>query len=672
MSQPTTSSEKKHHKSHQQQQKPPTSASSLPTGEHRRRSTTATTTDKTKKEEPSSYPRPPKRIIKLHLKPLDPNSLSCILNVTSKFLTSSRSSSTITAKLARHIRQSYKEKGIRLPQSDKSRVLLYDSGAKKLGTNPPNLDSGTVTIWYRVQLDQDKDKWKFSFLGADKLFGKGFKEELRKAIDEGGTVGRLRKMVGEYLGLVGGEENRVRLYMQDGMKRDGLYGDDWILKEFGRAWLCRWIGLEVRDYVVFQKRGMGGGYVLHRGDSRKGCMKSLRRWVERGGLGGKGRVKLRHGGKEVEDEERVKWGETYDFEFLDVDDAEKFNEEEGWLLGQSGEECLICGDEKKVNEFPVRMTERCEHEEVVCKRCLEKWLQSSVEGGNWGKLRCPIPACKEVMGYAYVRRYASAETFERVDRWLLNEALGEIVGFERCLGGACGYGHVHDPACEVFKCRNAKCGKRHCVKHRIAHEDETCREYEKRQERRQEENKKSERTVGKMAKECPNCKRMVHKTEGCNHMTCTCRHEWCYVCFAPYMTAASIGILLCHHNPGCTESPQPFAHLFDRHGRLLNPRAQELRNVRVPHPLPPHLPFPGGQHHGPQRHDNPLVTPPPPAVPVANVVRHPNDLPRQFRPPPLITRAAIGLGPGMRRAHRQQRQQQQQQGSQVGVPGGMA
>jgi hypothetical protein len=29
---------------------------------------------------------------------------------------------------------------------------------------------------------------------------------------------------------------------------------------------------------------------------------------------------------------------------------------------------------------------------------------------------------------------------------------------------------------------------------------------------------------------CPNCREMVEREHGCNHMTCRCGSEWCYVC----------------------------------------------------------------------------------------------------------------------------------------------
>ena len=34
--------------------------------------------------------------------------------------------------------------------------------------------------------------------------------------------------------------------------------------------------------------------------------------------------------------------------------------------------------------------------------------------------------------------------------------------------------------------------------------------------------------------ECSKCKTMVVRSEGCNHMTCRCTHEFCYICGADW------------------------------------------------------------------------------------------------------------------------------------------
>ena len=40
----------------------------------------------------------------------------------------------------------------------------------------------------------------------------------------------------------------------------------------------------------------------------------------------------------------------------------------------------------------------------------------------------------------------------------------------------------------------------------------------------------SERLIAETSLHCPSCQTPVVKEEGCNHMTCRCQHEFCYVC----------------------------------------------------------------------------------------------------------------------------------------------
>ena len=35
-------------------------------------------------------------------------------------------------------------------------------------------------------------------------------------------------------------------------------------------------------------------------------------------------------------------------------------------------------------------------------------------------------------------------------------------------------------------------------------------------------------------KRCPRCHMFIEKNEGCNHMTCLCSHQFCYVCLADW------------------------------------------------------------------------------------------------------------------------------------------
>ena len=39
-------------------------------------------------------------------------------------------------------------------------------------------------------------------------------------------------------------------------------------------------------------------------------------------------------------------------------------------------------------------------------------------------------------------------------------------------------------------------------------------------------------------KRCPGCSHMVERRQGCYHMTCLCRTQFCYLCAAPWKTCS--------------------------------------------------------------------------------------------------------------------------------------
>ncbi|KAK4192825.1 hypothetical protein QBC35DRAFT_372859 [Podospora australis] len=483
-----------------------------------------------------------------------------------------------TAKLEHLIRDEYKARKVRLPDDTAIRIYNPDGeeilpDAKTTGKRP--------TIWYRLLGHGNSlDRWRFSH-----CVNRTQTDELNQAINQGATIGQFRRKVAGYLGI--SDANRIRLFADDGMHRRFLEGDDWELRQIGKAWLTRYLAIHVRDedrYAVC--KGLKRNYVIHppsrvfaRGASpwnigdlkfnfaidtilnvAKQQGKSELRQLSRRELLSK--IEFKSNGVVLRDSTLVKWGTTYDFEFS-IDEAEIFSKEETWLLAAT-ESCEICVEDKKLTELPIKITANCRHSAVLCKDCLKQWLSSSAESGNWRRLKCPGVDCTEELQYHDVKRYASKETFQRYDKWMVNDALQEFTGFLQCMAPKCGYGHIQDPACPTFHCQREKCKARHCVKHKIQHEGETCKEYKKRQKARKEQDEASEKKIAGMAKDCPKCKRRVHKTDGCNHMTCYCGHEWCYECLANYSHAQGTGMLLCRHNAGCTESSPPAAGVGPR------------------------------------------------------------------------------------------------------------
>lgn len=74
----------------------------------------------------------------------------------------------------------------------------------------------------------------------------------------------------------------------------------------------------------------------------------------------------------------------------------------------------------------------------------------------------------------------------------------------------------------------ASCHKEYCFMHSNAHMGMTCKEYERKNKKEFKKNM----AVVKDAKICPGCGAVVQKSYGCNHMTCICGKEFCYICGA--------------------------------------------------------------------------------------------------------------------------------------------
>lgn len=72
---------------------------------------------------------------------------------------------------------------------------------------------------------------------------------------------------------------------------------------------------------------------------------------------------------------------------------------------------------------------------------------------------------------------------------------------------------------DIFTCHD--CGAKACVPcDRPWHDGEACLEYRLRVKDRVDEEDKLLKTIGKISKPCPRCKRSIQKNGGCTSMIC--------------------------------------------------------------------------------------------------------------------------------------------------------
>ncbi|KAH6650219.1 hypothetical protein F5144DRAFT_555621 [Chaetomium tenue] len=512
--------------------------------------------------------------------------------------------------LVRAIRRWYEREDQRL--SSLSLFRFYDSKGQQLDFSP-EVVRNEKEIWYSVsKSEQHLSNWKFSDWAdrEDRALDVLFAAEIHSVIESGVTVGELRQRVAEYMGIE--DTNRIALIVRDGIRPGALQGNHWGLGKL-KTWLCRWLSVAVspeRGYAVL--RGAQGVFVYHPRRIQVGTRMHLsfvadyvvtrafqsQYPYQMSELSGQGDVELLLDGTlQNSRTATVKWGATYDFR-LSHNLAEAFQLDDPWPT-ETTVQCSICIEDKPRAEMPAQNTPRCTHQPTTCKDCLGEWLRSSIERGAWDRLQCPD--CPESLDWRDVKRHASEGAFNRYDTLVTRAALTKEPTFHFCLSPACGSGQMYEENCPRFEC--VSCQASSCLHHNLPwHWDETCQEYDKRNQDRRAAEKASQKAVRGSSKPCPGCKRDVHKFAGCNHITCICHHEWCYICSQPWQRLQT-GAPYCRHARGCTERDA----LFDAWEEL-NPGLLLAPGAVPAAPTPP-----GDNNNG---HNDPFPLPPPALPPL--------------------------------------------------------
>ncbi|KAE9366872.1 hypothetical protein N431DRAFT_384873 [Stipitochalara longipes BDJ] len=217
-------------------------------------------------------------------------------------------------------------------------------------------------------------------------------------------------------------------------------------------------------------------------------------------------------------------------------------------------ECLICADEYDASEFPptTQVTSSCHHknDERVCVYCLQQSIATAVTEGQLHLIICPF--CPEKLSHSEVKQFATREIFARYE-YLQMMATPDLV---MCLGLNCGSGQIHTDPSPMMVCES--CSFKTCAVHKLPwHEGQSCEEFDM-DDSQIERLEEAEATAKLLAKEhaqvCPNCQNGVSRSEGCDHMTCRCGNEWCYLCGTSYEDIKQRGEEA--HAPTCIYHPR--------------------------------------------------------------------------------------------------------------------
>lgn len=217
--------------------------------------------------------------------------------------------------------------------------------------------------------------------------------------------------------------------------------------------------------------------------------------------------------------------------YKDVIEKRKAEEEEA----TSCKICMMPFD----TETKITILENCGH--IFCANCLKYTVKASIDDNKF-PIICPDPPCKIQMHQTNVESVLGNSKDIMLYRERQMKFYGETNSdISWCPTADCRYMFVYedgDPA--QFNC--PICFKVYCIKCKSDwHDGQTCAEYKVNNTYSEADKQFEEFIRGSKFKQCGKCKFWVGRSEGCDHMTCRCGHQFCYRCGGNYPHGAQNG-----------------------------------------------------------------------------------------------------------------------------------
>ena len=181
--------------------------------------------------------------------------------------------------------------------------------------------------------------------------------------------------------------------------------------------------------------------------------------------------------------------------------------------------------------------------DVYHSQCILPWLKTCIENQQLPVV-CPEPRCKKPIPLPDLRELLTPEEMDRCQKFEWKKIRDQNADIRECPTENCDYFFVKENDNQSYlSC--PICGVEYCLKCDIVyHVQQTCEEVQEAiiGAKADKINNHSlpvdaqllewARAAG--AKQCAQCKFWVQKNDGCDHMTCRCGYEFCYICGIKY------------------------------------------------------------------------------------------------------------------------------------------
>lgn len=207
------------------------------------------------------------------------------------------------------------------------------------------------------------------------------------------------------------------------------------------------------------------------------------------------------------------------------------------------ENCSICLEDINVSQMHEILT--CRHR--FCFPCMSQHVEVKLTHGcvpscphEGCNIKLTVDGCKQFLSSKWVEVWtkrleeAAIPDSDKVYCPYPNcSALMTLSGIDRSRQ-ACSSSHPFPTAIGCTECK--QCHKLFCIECRVPwHIGMSCQEYQRRAPQLHSVDAKFHLLAKNSRwKRCTKCKHMIELAEGCNHMTCRCGFEFCYVCGAEW------------------------------------------------------------------------------------------------------------------------------------------
>ncbi|WCJ40309.1 RING/U-box superfamily protein [Euphorbia peplus] len=206
------------------------------------------------------------------------------------------------------------------------------------------------------------------------------------------------------------------------------------------------------------------------------------------------------------------------------------------MESESGESsksfCEICAERKEKDEmFEIKT---CTHS--ICSDCITRHAAVKIENSE-GIVHCPGLNCDAVVELDSIRGMLPQGVIDLWEKMLCEEMIGAgqrfYCPFKDCSGMLVNDGDEEGGEEVIRESECPFCHRLFCAQCRVPwHSGVDCDEFQGLDE---DERERDDLMVMKLATDqkwgrCPQCKFYVERTQGCPHITCRCKFQFCYGC----------------------------------------------------------------------------------------------------------------------------------------------